>query len=83
MMGSHSDGKSPTLSITPPGFPNRDEESRFLGNDQQLIELESIMAEYLSSPESLPGEKLTVAAYFDAMANRLREAARQHELDED
>jgi hypothetical protein len=83
LMGAYKDGKSPTLSITLPGFPEGKEESRFLGSDQQLIDLESIMVEYLSSPEAFSGEKLTVAAYFDALASRLRESARQHELDEE
>lgn len=79
LMAAYRDGRSPSLSITSPGFPNAGAASTFSGRDQQLIELEAVISEYAEGTESLPGEKLTVAAFLDRMADLLRRKSLDHE----
>jgi len=79
LLPAYRDGRTPTLSITPPGFPDSAIASTFSGGDQQLVELEAVVSEYAEGTESLPGEKLTVAAFFDRMADLLRKKSLDHE----
>ena len=80
-MAAYRDGRGPALSITPPGFPDANVTNDFPGRDQQLVDLESVLLEYAEGSESLAGEKLTVAAFFDRMAAVLRAKSLEHERD--
>lgn len=79
LMAAYQDGENPILSITPPGFPDKNHTVKFSGQDQQLIDLEAVVLEYVRESEGLPGEKLTVAAFFDRMAGLLRAKSIEHE----
>jgi len=81
-MAAYRDGRGPSLSITPAGFPDASITAEFSGGDQQLVDLEAVVSEYALSPETLPGEKLTVAAFLDRMASLLRTKSLEHERDE-
>lgn len=83
LMAAYRDGKNPTLSITAPGFPDPSLTTEFSGQDQQLVDLEAVVLEYVQSSETLSGEKLTVAAFFDRMAGLLRAKSIEHERDGD
>jgi hypothetical protein len=69
------EGSGPVLSITSRHFHNPQVVELIRGAEQQLVYLQAVFAEYASSQETLPGEKLRMAEFLERMAKLIRRTA--------
>jgi len=73
LMPFFPDGSKPSISITPPNFPNQKLIDFIKSEDQQLIELEDIIDEFIEEYASKE-DRLNMAEYLELMADKIRKA---------
>jgi|GEM_PF-3290994 hypothetical protein len=71
LMPFSPDGSKPSISITPPNFPNEKLIDFIKSEDQQLIKLEDIIDEFIEEYVSNE-DRLKMAEYLELLADKIR-----------
>ena len=70
LMPFFPNGKKPSIAIASPNFPNKKLIDFIKSEDQQLIELEDIVDEFIEEHDS--EDRLKMAEYLELLAHKIR-----------